>query len=215
MTLSFNRGTALSREDMTFLTWDHPMVRGAMDLMVGGEFGNAGIVRFNEYDAKVPALFIECVFILESVAPLKLHVDRFLPPLPLRVLVDISEKNISEQLSMVELQSKVVNEAAFRMKESPELLRSLFPKLLESAMSNAEKGREKEIGLASSIAKEALGKEYERLVELKKVNPNISDRELEIAEEELRDVLKYIDQAGLRLDAVRLVFKSAKSLIFL
>ena len=59
--------------------------------------------------------------------------------------------------------------------------------------------------MASSIAKEALGKEYERLVELKKVNPNISDRELEIAEEELRDVLKYIDQAGLRLDAVRLV----------
>ena len=205
MTLSFNRGTALSREDMTFLTWDHPMVRGAMDLMVGGEFGNAGIVRFNEYDAKVPVLFIECVFILESVAPLKLHVDRFLPPLPLRVLVDISGKNISEQLSMVELQSKVVNEAAFHMKESPELLRSLFPKLLESAMSYAEKGREKEIGLASSIAKQALGKEYERLVELKKVNPNISDRELEIAEEELRDVLKYIDQAGLRLDAVRLV----------
>ncbi|MAS98382.1 MAG: hypothetical protein CMF29_05600 [Kiritimatiellaceae bacterium] len=37
------------------------------------------------------------------------------------------------------------------------------------------------------------------------MNPNISDRELEIAEEELRDVLKYIDQAGLRLDAVRLV----------
>ena len=72
-------------------------------------------------------------------------------------------------------------------------------------MSNAEKGREKEIVLASSIAKEALGKEYERLVELKKVNPNILDRELEIAEEELRDVLKYIDQAGLRLDAVRLV----------
>ena len=72
-------------------------------------------------------------------------------------------------------------------------------------MSYAEKGREKEIGLASSIAKQALGKEYERLVELKKVNPNISDRELEIAEEELRDVLKYIDQAGLRLDAVRLV----------
>ena len=73
-------------------------------------------------------------------------------------------------------------------------------------MSYAEKRREKEIGVASSIAKEALGKEYERLVELKKVNPNISDRELEIAEKELRDILKYIDLAGLRLDAVRLVF---------
>jgi ATP-dependent helicase HepA len=205
MTLSFNRKAALSREDMTFLTWDHPMVRGAMDLMVGGEFGNAGIVRFKEYDAEVPVLFIECIFILESVAPVKLHVDRFLPPLPLRVLVDISGKNISEQLSMEALQSQVINEASFHVKESPELLRSLFPKLLEAALVFAEKPRQKEIRLASSMAKEALGKEYERLFELKKVNANITERELEIAEEELRDVLKFIDQAHLRLDAVRLV----------
>ena len=205
MTLSFNRKVALSREDMTFLTWDHPMVRGAMDLMVGGEFGNAGIVRFKEYDAELPVLFIECIFILESVAPVKLHVDRFLPPLPLRVLVDITGKNISEQLSMVALQSKVINEAAFHVKESPELLRSLFPKLLESALSFAEKDRQKEIAFAASTAKQALGKEYERLVELKKVNANISERELEIAEEELSDVLNYVEQAHLRLDAVRLV----------
>ena len=112
---------------MTFLTWDHPMVRGAMDLMVGGEFGNAGIVRFKEFDSQVPVLFIECIFILESVAPLKLHVDRFLPPLPLRVLVDISGKNISELLSLKDLQSKVINEEAFHVKDSTELLRSLFP----------------------------------------------------------------------------------------
>ena len=205
MILSFNRKAALSREDMTFLTWDHPMVRGAMDLMVGGEFGNAGIVRFKEHDAEVPVLFIECIFILESVAPMNLHVDRFLPPLPIRVLVDISGNNISDKLSLLELQSKVINEAAFHVKESPELLRSLFPKLLEAALTYAEKGRQKEVGLASSMAKDALGKEYERLFELKKVNANISERELEIAEEELRDVLKYIDQAQLRLDAIRLV----------
>jgi ATP-dependent helicase HepA len=132
-------------------------------------------------------------------------VDRFLPPLPLRVLVDISGKNISEQLSMEALQSQVINEASFHVKESPELLRSLFPKLLEAALVFAEKNRQKEIRLASSTAKEALGKEYERLFELKKVNANITERELEIAEEELRDVLKFIDQAHLRLDAVRLV----------
>ena len=33
---------------------------------------------------------------------------------------------------------------------------------------------------------------------------NISERELKTAEEELREVLKYIDQANLRLDSVRL-----------
>lgn len=205
MTLSFNRKAALSREDLAFLTWDHPMVRGAIDLMVGGDFGNAGIVRFKEHDAKISVLFIECIFILESVAPVKLHVDRFLPPLPVRVLVDISGKNISELLSMKVLQSKVMNEAAFHMRESPELLRSLFPKLLESAQSVAEKGRQKEIKMASGIAKDALGKEYDRLFELKKVNANVSERELEVAEKEQREVLKFIEQAQLRMDSVRLV----------
>ena len=98
----------------------------------------------------------------------------------------------------------MINEEAFHVKESTELLRSLFPKLLESALAFAEKGRQKEIGLASSMAKKVLGKEYERLFELKKVNANISERELKTAEEELREVLKYIDQANLRLDSVRL-----------
>lgn len=205
MTLSFNRRDALSREDMAFLTWDHPMVYGAMDLMVGGKFGNAGIVRFKEYDSGIPVLFIECIFILESVAPVKLHVDRFLPPLPLRVLIDVSGENISDLLSLEELQSKVMNEAAFHMQESPELLRSLFPALLQSALSVAEEGSKKEIELASAMAKESLGKEYERLFELKKVNANVSELELEIAKKELLEVLKFIDQAQLRMDAVRLV----------
>ena len=64
MVLSFNRKTALSREDMTFLTWDHPMVRGAMDLMVEENLAMRHC-RFKEFDAQVPVLFIECIFILE------------------------------------------------------------------------------------------------------------------------------------------------------
>lgn len=209
MTLSFNRRAALSREDLAFLTWDHPMVHGAIDLMVGGNFGNAGIVRFKEYDAGIPVLFIECIFILESVAPVKLHVDRFLPPFPIRVLVDISGENISELLSMEVLQSKVMNEEAFHLRESPELLRSLFPNLLESAQSVAEKGRQKEIKVASSIARDALGKEYNRLLELKKVNANVSERELEVAEKEQHEVIQFIEQAQVRMDSVRLVLNQS------
>ena len=33
--LTYHRPSALRREDIAFLTWDHPMVRGAMDLMLG------------------------------------------------------------------------------------------------------------------------------------------------------------------------------------
>ena len=40
MVATCDRRRALSREDVGFLTWDHPMVTGAMDLLLGAETGN-------------------------------------------------------------------------------------------------------------------------------------------------------------------------------
>ena len=41
ITGTYERGEALTHEDMHFLTWEHPMVTGAMDMMLSGEFGNS------------------------------------------------------------------------------------------------------------------------------------------------------------------------------
>ena len=39
-TITFDRARALVREDMQFMTWDHPLVTGAFDLLLGSEKGN-------------------------------------------------------------------------------------------------------------------------------------------------------------------------------
>ncbi|WP_313646471.1 RNA polymerase-associated protein RapA, partial [Pseudomonas sp.] len=36
VTITYDRAQALSREDMQFLTWEHPMVQGGMDLVLSG-----------------------------------------------------------------------------------------------------------------------------------------------------------------------------------
>lgn len=203
--LTYHRPSALSREDIAFLTWDHPMVRGAMDLMLGGDFGTAAIVRMHEYEPDLPVLLLECIFVLESVAPLKFHVDRFLPPTPLRRLVDISGVDCTQKLSFEALLDKTEDEEAFRLKERPDVLESLLPNILESAHALAAKEQAKCIEAATALAKESLGAEWQRLLELKEVNANVTDAELQIAEEELRVVTDYISDAALRLDSVRLV----------
>lgn len=203
--LTYHRASALSREDVTFLTWDHPMVRGAMDLMLGGDFGTATIVRMRDSDPDLPVLLLECIFVLESVAPLKFHVDRFLPPSPLRRLVDISGVDCTDRLSFADLHEKTEDEEAFRLKESPDLLGSLLPDLLECAHALTKKEQAKRIEEATAQAKASLGAEWQRLSELKQVNANVSEAELRIAEEELRAVTHYIEDAALRLDSVRLV----------
>ena len=79
--ITFDRHRALVREDMQFMTWDHPLVTGAFDLLLGSENGNCSAGRQVK-----PGL--EAVYLLECVAPSHLHVDRFLPPTPISVTLD-------------------------------------------------------------------------------------------------------------------------------
>lgn len=208
MMVSFDRKESLSREDVHFLTWDHPMVRGAMDLMVGAEQGNASLVVWNEFNSNVPALMLECIFILESVAPLKLHIDRFLPPSPIRVLVDLSGEDCSKAYTFEAIQSETNDEEIFRLKESPEVLRSIMPQLLESAHAYANNARLNRVESAYANADEHLSSELARLLELKKVNSNVSDAEIDHSRIEREQVVMAIQNAQLRLDSVCLVLNN-------
>jgi ATP-dependent helicase HepA len=45
LSVTADRQRALAREDLQFLTWDHPLVTGALDLLLGSEKGNSSFVR--------------------------------------------------------------------------------------------------------------------------------------------------------------------------
>jgi ATP-dependent helicase HepA len=47
-----DRRRALGREDVGFLTWDHPMVTGAMELLLGGETGNCAFAVLPDRERK-------------------------------------------------------------------------------------------------------------------------------------------------------------------
>ena len=40
MTATYKRHRALHREDMAFLSWEHPMVLGSLDMITRSDFGN-------------------------------------------------------------------------------------------------------------------------------------------------------------------------------
>lgn len=205
VTVTFDREEALGREDISFLTWDHPMVRGAVDLMLSSEQGNSSMVIWTDPQVDAPPILIEAIYVLESVAPSRLHVDRFLPPTPLRVLVDMAGTDCSEQFDQKLIQAKTADEEAFRLKQNPEVLQALVPEMLRAAKDFA---RERKSILLETAIKEAhasLDGEASRLRELSKVNANVSAEEIRIAEQVVSDVTRHIAKAHLRLDAVRLI----------
>ncbi|HKK18129.1 MAG TPA: helicase-related protein, partial [Opitutales bacterium] len=206
-TVTCDRGKALGREDIGFLTWDHPMVRGSIDLMLSSEKGNSSIVVWKDEQIEAPPILIEAIYVLESVAPARLHVDRFLPPTPVRILVDMKGVDRSGEFPHESINKKTADEEAFRLRQNPELLQTLVPEMLRAARGFAREKKSELLQEAMQVAHERLDGEASRLRELRKVNPNVSEEEIKIAQNVVADVTRHISKAHLRLDAVRLVLR--------
>lgn len=205
ITVTCDRTRALSREDIGFLTWDHPMVRGAIDLALSSEKGNSAIVVWKDPAVQAPPVLIEAIYVLESVAPARLHVDRFLPPTPVRVLVDMSGADYSDQFTHETINRSSGDEEAFRLKQDPTVLQALVPEMLRAAREHARVQKSKRLQAAMTQAHQRLDGEATRLKELQKINPNVREEEIKIAENVIADVTRHIAKAHLRLDAVRLI----------
>ncbi|CSC75896.1 RNA polymerase associated protein RapA [Vibrio cholerae] len=52
---------------------------------------------------------------------------------------------------------------------------------------------------------QSLNSELERLLALKAVNPNIRDEEIEVLEQQIKELTGYIAQAQYQLDSLRLI----------
>jgi ATP-dependent helicase HepA len=202
LALNFDRSEALAREDQAFLSIDHPLVRGAVDLLLESEEGATGFVEWRE--APMRGMALEAVFLLEAAAPGALHLDRFLPPTPLRVLVDDKGGSLGHLLKALDV-ARLDTVTAALLEEQHELFEELVPKLLEAARHQAAFKEATAKMAAYQEAEKRLLSERDRLRDLQALNPAISEVEVSEAARHAEEVLLHITQAELRLDAVRLV----------
>lgn len=199
--VTFDRATALAREDLPLLRMDHPMVAGAMDLLLESEHGNAAVL----VDASLPArsAVLECVFVLECVADQRLEVERFLPPLPLHVAVDtrLSPRDDYRPHPASLLRARDNPPDAARLRP---LLARLVPPMLAACETRARGLAASEIGEALARASSQLDAEHARLAALAEVNPAVRQAELDAITDELEALRHALAGASPRLDSVRL-----------
>jgi ATP-dependent helicase HepA len=192
-TVTSDRDRALQREDIQFLTWDHPLVTGAIDLILGSEKGNSSFARMP--DSTGSGLILEAIYLLECVAPSTLHIDRFLPPTPVHVLVD--QRGESCDAGLKPLRKAIWNGAV--------LGDELGPRLVQRSFEMAKGKVASIIAQARREMTEQLGYEIERLQQLKKVNRSVRIEEIQLLLRQRREIDEHLGQARLRLDAIRLI----------
>jgi ATP-dependent helicase HepA len=200
--ITFDRARALAREELPLLRMDHPLVAGAVELLLGSEQGNASFLIDDVLPAKT--VLLETVFLLETVALPALHADRFLPPSPLRCVVDTKLAARADWRAsapiLARARERIVDLTRYR-----KYLTALVPPMLKRCEEMARSLADAQIASATAAAERELGAEQARLTALRRVNPAISAQEIEAVDAELTALRATLPRSMLRLDAVRLV----------
>jgi ATP-dependent helicase HepA len=205
LTVTFDRTRALSREEHGFMSGDHPLVRGAIDLLLGSESGNAAYGVWE--NAGKEAILLEIFGVVESVAPSGLHADRFLPATPIRIAVDhtLTDQTADEALASAQLEKGDL----FGLLDRGVVRRKFIPAMLEKAQELASEKMTRIIGAADFIMNRQLQGEIERLQSLRETNDHIRPEEIAALQQQKEALTQAINAAHLRLDAVRLIFARA------
>ena len=207
--VTFDRELAVSRDDQVYLSWDHPIVTGCIEQMLGSHEGTTSFVIW-ESDGN-PTLLLEMVFVVECLAPAKLHADRFLPPTPVRVVLNHQGKPaLGEDGRFVTLPDTMQPGPTHVIAEIAQV-RDLISPMSKAAEKLANGQIEKMKALAKETMTNSLTAEVTRLESLAKLNENVREDEIESLKTEQAALAACLEQSRSRIDSVRLIWKGSKN----
>ncbi|WGE70251.1 RNA polymerase-associated protein RapA [Actinobacillus equuli subsp. haemolyticus] len=204
-TVTFDRQLALMREDVEFLTWDHPMIRNGIDLITSGDIGKSAISLLINKNLPAGTLLLEAIYMVETQAPKGLNLTRFLPPTPVRILLDNKGNDMAAQVSFagLEKQLKPVNKQMAN--KIAKMAQADIKKLISISEQKIAAKLPELIKKASQEADSILSAELHRLTSLQAVNKNIRADEIEALEKQRVESLNQIALANWRLDSLRVI----------
>ncbi|WP_444437993.1 RNA polymerase-associated protein RapA [Pseudomonas sp. A6] len=205
VTVTYDRAQALAREDMQFLTWEHPMVQGGMDLVLSGSLGNTSVAIIKNKALKPGTVLLEMLFVSEAVAPRKLQLGRFLPPVALRCLLDANGNDLAARVAFETLHEQLESVPRASANKFVQAQRDVLAKQFAIGEAKIAPRHAERVEKARQQLVASLDEELARLTALKQVNPSVRDSELEALRTQRDESVALLDKASLRLEAIRVL----------
>nr|WP_281175459.1 SNF2-related protein [Desulfobacter vibrioformis] len=201
--VTFDRATAIARDDLDFLTWDHPFVRQVMEYFITQGEGQSSVARLSGTGGQ--GLVLETLFLLDLPDGDGSLAHRFLPSLPIRVMVDHYGRPLTSGDLPPNWESSLVSDDPDWFLDLPHLVRDILPDMLDKSQNLARKIAQTQRLDGAAEMEKVLTRERDRLVTLSKINPAISVKEVETVIKKQAHFRTLILNARLRLDGVRLI----------
>ena len=205
VTVTFDRQLALAREELEFLTWDHPMIRQGIDLIASGDIGKASMALLVNKQLPAGTLLVELIYMIESQSPKGLQLNRFLPPTPVRLLLDSKGNDLAGQVNFDTLQNKLKALGKNIANKMVKMARPNIEQLIKIGDHKMTEIVQAQIQEACRLADQTLTSELNRLIALKAVNKNIRQAEIDVLEKQRVLSLEELSKASWRLDSLRVI----------
>ena len=206
-TITFRRPVALAREDVQFLTWEHPYVKTAMEQIISGGFGQVSVGAMQHESLKRGSVLLEAHYVFDCPAPKALNVEQFLSGDLLRVVLASDgqgdAKNLTDSWDHDALNDAFHSIKTPLAKQLVAAKRQDLQTLLANAESVSNDELEKIKQRAIVQAEAQLGAEHERLVHLAKRNESIREDEIQGLQDRLEGTKRALSQLRCVLDVVR------------
>ena len=199
-----DRNSALSREDVAFLTWEHPLVEQAIDKVLSETTGNSSVVVVKNPDMPVGTLLLEIIHSIECLAPGYLELNPFMATNIVRTLISPNLQELSDQLPFddypqaIDLPSETIFEIIDSQKKPLE-------QMLQSGQQIADKRLLTVIETGLTEYTTSRQEELDRLSALAELNPAVRQEEIKALEDELQQGRDYIRKSKARLEALRVI----------
>lgn len=205
MTLTFNRQQALVREDMEYMTHEHPFMVSALELLGGSSFGNTSVALLKSAAMPQGMILLEVNFKIESIAPKSLNLNAYLSNQVLRVLLT----ETGDDLSAVASADKLIPLIERLDKQKARQVVKARANAIATRYEQAQGIAKEELANIASLAKESFAaffdKEIARLRRLQAINPSIRDDEIQGLEVQKNQGLYALEHLALVCDSLRVL----------
>lgn len=179
MTLTYERELALQRENIDYITHEHPLMQAIYELATTSTFGNTTVATLKSAAMPQGMVMIEVNFRVEAIAPKLLNLPATLPTQNIRVFISEQGSDLSARISAEMIMPHVDRLDKNRARQ----VIKVRGDVIENRYYDAEEIAKKQLADIGAQASERFSqqwsREIKRLKHLQTINPNVRPEEIE------------------------------------
>ncbi|WP_066801224.1 RNA polymerase-associated protein RapA [Moraxella oblonga] len=205
MTLTFDRHQALVREDIAYMTLEHPFISAIIEMIKSGTFGNTQVALLRSSAIPQGTLMVESQFRVEVVAPAHLNLSAYLPKQIIRVLLAENGSDLTNIATTDKLLPLIERLEKAKARQVIKARQTIISELAQQAKTLAG-GQLADIGQSASMQfGDYLDKEISRLTRLQAINPNVRDDEIQALHDMKQEGISAFAHLSLVPDSIRVL----------